>query len=455
VIVMKFGGTSVADAERIRAVAGVLGRIPRRPVVVVSALAGVTNLLDEAFAAAKADDLERLEPLLADIERRHRWALAGAVDDARQRHDLGLEIDRLFEELRERLRSLRILGEGTPRVRDAVLACGESLSARIVAAAFRGYGLPARWVDPAQVMLTDGRFGAAAPDAEGVRERCDACLVPLVEAGELPVLGGFVGATAEGQTTTLGRGGSDTSAAILALALAAQELEIWTDVDGLMSADPGLVPGARTLETLSFAEAAELALYGARVLHPDSIAPAVRRNIPVRILNSLRPERRGTLVLAERREPGAQGAPLAVATKQGMGLARLTSRRMPMEPALARRALELCATAGVVPEILLSSATTVTLVATGIDGLAALHVLEDQADVEVLPECAIVCLVGGAVANVARLRATVLAELATGEPELIATGAFRASIVAVVRQRELATLVRRLHDVFFEGGTKP
>lgn len=450
-IVMKFGGSSVADADRIRAVADIVrDRMDRRPVVVVSALAGVTDLLERAFAAARKDELEALEPLLAEIERRHRWALAGCVEDARRRHHLGLEIDRLFEQLRQRLRSVRILGEGTPRVRDAVLAHGESLSARIVAAAFREYDLPARRVDPEHVMATDDCFGAASPDRAGVRERCSVNLLPVLEAGELPVLGGFVGSNRAGETTTLGRGGSDTSAAALGLALEVDEIQIWTDVDGLMSADPRLVAGARTLERVSFAEAAELALYGARVLHPDSIAPAVRRRIPVRVLNSMRPECAGTLVVGERPEEDADGA-VAVASKEGMGLARVLSRRMPMDPALPAQVLSACADAGVVPELVLSSATTMTVVASRPERLEGLTAVNAGAEIEITTEAAIACVVGAGMARAPSLRERVLAELARWEPELVASGALRASVVAVVRQPVLADAVRRLHERFLEG----
>ena len=295
---MKFGGTSVADAERILAITEIVrARLPRAPVVVVSALAGVTDLLVRAVRAARASDLEGLEPLLADLERRHRWALAGSVEDPGERHDLSLEIDGRFEDLRRKLRSIRILGEGTPRAVDGVLANGELLSARIVAAAFRARGLPARFVDPREVVVTDARFGEAHPELQAIVSRCRDRVAPLVRAGEIPVLGGYVGATPEGDTTTLGRGGSDTSAAVLGAALDVEEIQIWTDVDGMMSADPRLVPRARTIPRLSFAEAAELAFYGAKVLHPDSIAAAVERQIPVRVLNSHRPDAAGSVVL--------------------------------------------------------------------------------------------------------------------------------------------------------------
>ena len=296
--VMKFGGTSVGDARRMAAVCEIIrSRLDKRPVVVVSALAGVTDLLVRAVAAVGVGDREALEPILSDLERRHRWALAGTVDDPRSRHDLSLDVDALFEDLKQLLRSVRVLGEGTPRSTDAILAFGETLSARILVGALRDRGVTARWLDPRDVMITDGRHGAAAPDMVAVEKRCRERIFPVLEAGEVPVIGGFVGASVDGVTTTLGRGGSDTTASVLGSAMAAREIQIWTDVDGLMSADPKLVPTARTLEQVTFAEAAELAFYGARVLHPASIAPAVERQIPVRVLNSFRPEGQGTRIL--------------------------------------------------------------------------------------------------------------------------------------------------------------
>jgi aspartate kinase len=452
-IVMKFGGSSVADADRIRAVAEIVrGRLDRRPVIVVSALAGVTDLLEQAFAAARAGDLDGLEPLLADIERRHRWALTGCIEDAGRRHRLGLEIDRQFDQLRQRLRSVRILGEGTPRVRDAVLAHGETLSARIVSAAFVECGLPSRVVDPEQVMATDDRFGAASPDPTRVRELCRASLLPLLEAAELPVVGGFIGSSGAGETTTLGRGGSDTSASVIGMAVEADEIQIWTDVDGLMSADPRLVPAARTLRRVSFVEAAELALYGARVLHPDSIAPAVHRRIPVRVLNSMSPEGEGTLIVGE--QPTDEGNPVAVASKDGIGIVRVSSGRLPMDPVLPQRVLSWSAEAGIVPEMVVSSATTVTLVASWPDRLDRIGSFGDDAVVDISEDRAIVCVVGGALARVPSLAERVLAELTRWGPELITWGALRAGVLAVMRRTSLAESVRCLHEVFLEGGPR-
>jgi len=450
-IVMKFGGTSVADAERIRAVAGIVReRVDRHPVVVLSALAGVTDLLERAVQVARGGEPDKLEPLLAELERCHRWALAGAIEDAGRLHDLRLEVDGLFDSLRGKLRSIRILGEGTPRARDAVLAFGEVLSTRIAVAAFRDCGLPAVWVDPREVMRTDETFGAAEPDADAVREGCAARLLPLLGAGELPVMAGFVGATPDGETTTLGRGGSDTTAVVLGLGLPAEEIQIWTDVDGLMSADPRLVSGARTLAQVSFAEAADLAFYGARVLHPASIAPAARLRIPVRVLNSMRPDRAGTLILDG--PPPTGSAPVAVTSRRGVRLVRVTSRRMRVDCDLLQRVVGTCARLAIAPELVLSSGTSLTWVAPREAPLEALErELGPDLNLDLLESRAVCGVVGAGLAVEGPLRGRVLAELARSNPDLIAQGASRTSILAVLDETRLSSVVHRLHRRFFEG----
>lgn len=450
-IVMKFGGTSVQDASRIAAVCEIVrAHRERRPVVVVSALAGVTDLLLKAIAAARAGDREGLEPVLADLERRHRWALA-AIESPRPRHDLSLEVDALFEDLHQLVRSVRILGEGTPRARDALLAFGETLSARILSAALRDRGLAARWVDAREVMVTDGHHGAAEPDSPAVEARCRARIVPAVQSGEIPVVGGFIGATADGETTTLGRGGSDTSAAVLGAALGAEEIQIWTDVDGIMSADPRLVPAARTVASVSFAEAAELAYYGARVLHPASIAPAVRRQIPVRVLNSLRPDGGGTRIVGEA-APGA--APLAsVASRGGVRTIRITGRRMRMDPGFLPRVLGVFDGQGLVPDLVVSSEVAVTLVVQGAGDLSAVETaLAGEATAETNPGRAILCVVGSGLVREAAVRVRVLACLAGLAPEMVALGGSLTSAAVVVPEARLAESVQEVHRRFFEEG---
>ncbi len=450
-IVMKFGGSSVANAERILAVGEIIReRVQERPVVVVSALAGVTDLLEQAIHEAGRSDLEGLEPILAEIERLHRWAISGSVEDADCRHRLSLEVDGMIDDLRRRLRSIRILGEVTPRAADAVLAFGEDLSSRIVTAALRDRGLAACHVDARRLLVTDGRFGAAQPDVDRSREACRAELLPRVAAGELPVVAGFVGSSASGETTTLGRGGSDTSAATIGLLLEAAEIQIWTDVDGLMSADPRLVPSARLLSHLSFQEAAELACHGARVLHPDSIAPAVRRRIPVRVLNSLRPGSAGRVITygdAKRRTAG----PVAVASRRGVALLRIRSRRMRGDAALLPRILADCAAREMRPELVSASPLAVTLaLPPGTDAAGLAAAWADTADVERFDDRALLWVVGAALAADAPLRRRVLEGLSRWEPEMIAAGVSATSVAGVVAGPRLEACLRELHRQFFE-----
>ncbi len=450
---MKFGGTSVADAQRILAVAEIVrARLARRPVVVVSALAGVTDLLVRAVEAARAGDLESLEPILADLERRHRWALAGSVEDPGERHDLSLALDGLFEELRRKLRSIRILGEGTARSADGVCATGELLSARIVAAALRGRAVPARFVDPREVVVTDASFGDARPDIEAIAARCGERLGPLFADGVIPVLGGFVGATPDGDTTTLGRGGSDTSAAVLGAALGVEEIQIWTDVDGMMSADPRIVPQARTIPRLSFAEAAELAFYGAKVLHPDSLAPAVARRIPVRVVNSHRPDGAGSVVLDSDTDDRAAEL-VSVASRSGVRTIRVLSRRMRADAGFVAGVLEAIRDRGIAPDLVVASEVAVHAALPSEADLARLlGLLERFGAVEVREERAIVCIVGSGLTGAGLARRRALEGLAAFEPEVVGVGASAAGLAAVLPAARLAEAVRGLHRAFFECG---
>jgi len=447
---MKFGGTSVADAERIVAVSEVLRcRLDRRPVVVLSAMAGVTDLLVEAVAAARRGDRDGLDAILGELAKRHRWAAAGTMQDGTRRHDLNLEIDAIFEELRQLLRSVRILGEGTPRAADTLLSYGELLSTRIACAAFGERGLPVRWIDAREIMITDDRHGAAEPDAAAVAGRCAESLAPLLEAGEVPVIGGFVGASAAGDTTTLGRGGSDTSAAVLGAALDAEEIQIWTDVEGLMTADPRVVDSARRLPSVSFAEAAELAYYGARVLHPAAIAPAVKQNIPVRVLDSRNPDGPGTVIL-DRAEDGAP--PVASIASRGDAVAvRVVGRRMRLDPGLLSNVLRRLEERGIVPEITVSSDVAVTIVTCGeIDIEPLRRALAQQAEVERIDDLAIVCVVGAGLAEEPAVRRRVAAALAGLEPTVVALGASATSAAVAIPAARLVEAVRELHREFFE-----
>jgi len=450
-IVMKFGGTSVATAERILAVADIVAaQRERTPVVVVSALAGVTDLLTRALKHAHAGELAPLEPLLADLERRHRWAISGGIEEADRRHRLTLEMDALFDDLRERLRSLRILREGTPRLRDEILAFGETLSSMIVSSVFQDRGLPARCFDPRTLMPTDAAFGAAQPDLARCVTAVGRHLLPGLAQGQIPVVGGFVGSAPGGETTTLGRGGSDTSAAVLGAAVEAEEIQIWSDVDGMMTADPRRVPGARALAQVSFVEAAELALYGAKVLHPASLAPALDRSIAVRILNALDPSAPGTRLVRERDE-APTGRVVSVASRSGVRTVRITPPGLRLDAEFLPRVAAALRDAGLTPGLCVASEVAVTAIVDADTDLGVLReLLDERTTIQADDDRAIISLVGAGLTQCAQGCAEVLEQLAVLGPQWLGLGASGNSVTAVIGNDQLDDAVRRLHRAFFE-----
>jgi aspartate kinase len=295
---MKFGGTSVGSAERMRVAAGLAAKErKKRPVaVVVSAMSKVTDLLIDTMRHAEAGDGAGVEQNLAALRQRHEKACCELLPAARQEAVLG-QLHDTIDEFERLVRGMAMLGERPPRSVDEAVAVGERLSAILVAEFLTADGTPAVAVNAREVVVTDAVFGNASPLMEPTCEKAKARLLPLIEAGKLPVITGFNGATADGRPTTLGRGGSDFSASILSAALDASELWIWTDVDGIMSADPRLVPDAVVLEEITYAEAAELAYNGAKVLHPRTLAPLVEKQIPVWSKNSFAPEKPGTKIV--------------------------------------------------------------------------------------------------------------------------------------------------------------
>jgi aspartate kinase len=309
-VVMKFGGTSVADRAAIERLIAIVraqrqadaqqeGGDPRGPIVVVSALSGVTDRLLGVAAQAGAGDIDGARASLRDLHQRH-LTVSEVVTDEERRSALLADLAAEFVELERVVSALGVLREVSPRWMDTIAAAGEILSSRIVAAALDAHGLPGAWVDARLVLVTDGEHQAAAPQFPETTVALMAHVDPVLAARGIPVVGGFVGATRDAVTTTLGRGGSDYSAAIIGACLGAGEIQIWTDVDGMLTSDPRVVNDPHVVPHISFAEAAELAYFGAKVLHPATIQPAVARNIPVRILNSRRANARGTLITAER-----------------------------------------------------------------------------------------------------------------------------------------------------------
>jgi aspartate kinase len=350
-IVHKFGGTSMGNARCMAAVADIVaahhlaGEGAEGTVVVVSAMSGVTNqLIAGARAAAEGRD-EVYRQIKAGLLKRHLETAEALLDHNRERLQVaGLIEDRLHE-LGLFYRSIAMLGELTARGTDAVAAFGEMLSACILAAVLRSRGLRAQALDATELIVTDDHYGAALPQIEATRQRLEARLVPLLQRGVIPVITGYVGATEAGVTTTLGRGGSDFSAAILGAGLHADEVWIWSDVDGILTADPNIVPTARPLGELSYGEAAELAYYGADVLHPKTIRPVIEGGIPLRILNTFNPTHPGTLITEVLRED-RRLLPAIISTT-GLSLVAVGSRDDSWALPLAARALQGLSEAGV------------------------------------------------------------------------------------------------------------
>jgi aspartate kinase len=448
---MKFGGTSVADADAIaRVIAIVRSQLQKHhdiPVVVVSALAGVTdNLIAVARRAEDGDGDHAASTLRALLER--HLAVASALTEG-SRPQLLHAIRAEFDELIGLVHALAVLREVSPRSLDAVLAAGELVSSRIVAATLVDHDCPAAWVDARAVLVTDAEHSGAAPDMEATGRRVNERLLPLVDAGQVAVIGGFVGATANGVTTTLGRGGSDYSAAIFGAALGASEIQIWTDVDGMLTADPRIVPHPRVVPQLSFAEASELAYFGAKVLHPSTILPAVDSNIPVRILNSHRPERPGTVITA-----GGASADLeltAIACKRNVTVVDITSTRMLMAHGFLRRLFEVFERFKTAVDVVTTSEVSVSVT---VDDTRRLDAIVDNlrnfAEVACEPEMAIISAVGENLRSDPALFVRAVTALDRIPLRLVSQAAGRRNITFVLRDADTPRAMAKLHEQFFE-----
>ncbi len=299
--VMKFGGTSVGDANCIAMVVDIIREsfLNADLIVVVSAMTGVTNKLVEAAMQAEAGNAEQVAQILKELRLQHVVALTSLSLPSEEQQRISKRMEELFQGLERLCKGTSSLGELTPRVRDAVSSLGERLCAPLVAAALQQGGVASQAVDATQLVITDSCHGAADPWIDLTRERCEIELLPLVRNRIVPIVTGFIGSTSEGVVTTLGRGGSDYSAAIISAATSADEVEIWTDVDGILTADPRLIPGARTIAEISYREAAELAYFGAKVLHPKTLRPLAQSGIPLWIRNTFAPEKPGTKITPE------------------------------------------------------------------------------------------------------------------------------------------------------------
>jgi aspartate kinase len=449
-IVMKFGGTSVGSAERIRGVARLVKeRLERRPLVVTSAMSKVTDMLIKGARQALKRDAESDE-ILVELRKRHETTINELFSDAPTRSRLLAHVKSILEELRTLYTGVYHLEELTARSLDAIQAMGERMSCEIVAAALNAEGVRADALDARSILVTDETFGRATPVMDEVEKRARTELQPMIETGEVPVVGGFIGGTRGGVTTTLGRGGSDWSGAILGAALDAEEIQIWTDVDGMMTVDPRVVAGARVIPQVSFDEAAELAYFGAKVLHPATIRPAVEKGIPVRILNSMNSKVPGTLVSA-RGESGPSGA-CAIASKKGITVVLVSQPRMLMATGFLVKVFEVFERHGTAVDLIATSEVSVSLTIDSAEHLPPIKAeLAQLGEVRILREMAIVSLVGRGFYRHPGLAGRVFHSMKDVNVAMISFGASDVNISFVVEASDAERAVLTLHKEFFEG----
>ncbi|GAB4243070.1 MAG: aspartate kinase [Acidobacteriota bacterium] len=466
ILVMKFGGTSVGDAAAVQSAVNIVERERRRlpqTAVVLSAMSGVTNLLLDSAAKAVAGDREVGARTARELEDRHLQTARTLISDQQRLEGLAEEVAALCHDLRSLLEAISVLGEATPRALDAVASYGERLSIRLFAAVLQDQGIPAEYIESTQLVVTDDHFQAAHPDLAATRRKVQERVVPVLQRGEVAVVSGFLGATPDGIVTTLGRGGSDYSAAILAAALDAAEVIIWTDVDGVMTADPRVVPDAQTIPELSYRELAELAYFGAKVLHPMTIRPVVEQGIDLTIRNTFNADHPGTRLLPRNRD--IRKVIKAVTSIRGQRLITIEGRGMLGVPGVAARAFSAVAATGT-NVILISQASSEQSICFAVPSGQADRVVKalektfatELADRDIdriwsTDEVVIVTVVGSGMRHTPGVSGRVFGALGDAGVNVIAIaqGSSEVAISMVIDAADAEKAVRALHALILEG----
>ncbi len=466
-LAMKFGGTSVGGANRIAEVVKIIQAEKERTpkiIAVVSAMSGVTNnLLAAANLAAQGKQAE-YEKICQDLLRKHRIAILELIKDAIRCEELLKEIELMIEQNCSRLcYGIQILGEASPRALDAIGSLGERLSARLVAAALNEAGTKASFVEATELIVTDDNFGDAAPQMSETEARTQAKLLPMLENGVVPIITGFIGATRSGVTTTLGRGGSDYSVGIIGACLKVDEVWIWTDVDGVMSADPSIVPDAHTLAEMTYSEAAELSYYGAKVLYPKTILPVIKDEIPLLIKNSFFPERVGTRIAAKTSTTDSDVK--AISSIKNISLITISGRGMMGVPGIAAKTFTAVASQNV--NILMisqsSSENNICFVINTSEVERTCMVLrralevefhhKHVEDIQVQNDIAIIAVVGERMKGTPGIAARIFGAVGQSGANVIAIaqGSSEINISFVIGQNDIPKVVKAVHDEFKLG----
>jgi aspartate kinase len=453
-IVMKFGGTSVEDAAAIERVEGIVrGRLRHRPVVVVSAMSRVTDQLQTMARAASVGDLDSALSLLHSMRERHEAAASYLLPPA-QYEGIRPTLAAQFDQLDKLLRGIAAVEELSLRTTDYVLSFGELLSSAIVSAGFSAHGIASTLVDSRECIVTDAQHTHAVPQFDETNKRLQVRLQPLLDDGRVPVMGGFIAATTEGVTSTIGRGGSDFSAAIVGAALQASRIEIWTDVDGMKTTDPNLCPEARRLAEVSFDEAAEMAFFGAKVLHPATVLPAMQREIPVYVLNSRNPRSPGTCIRAQAKRSKTRIK--AIAAKKNVTIVTVKAPRMLELHGYLHDVFQVFKRYQVAVDTVSTSEVSVSLTVDSKQDLSQVAAdLRTIAEVELEPHKAIICVIGDNLRGTPGTLAKVFSAITDINVRMVSQGASEINISFVIEENDVPEAVRRLHRLLAVSETEP
>lgn len=451
-IVLKFGGTSMADASTWKKVLAIV-QSRKNPVLVVSATSGTTNMLIDAAQKARTNYLATALEIAYNIKRKHEAAVDQMLADAKPANAYDIKIrcndfiDGIYTELCDYLNGIKTLGELTPRTLDRISSIGERLSSYLISEYAGALGMKVQFFDATDVIKTNADFGKAQPLKEETETAC-AALVDAVKAGKIPVTGGFYGASPDGEITTLGRGGSDYSAAIIGAAIKADAIEIWTDVSGMYTCDPRVVPKAYSIPHVGFNEAAELAYFGAKVLHPATILPAVELNIPVYILNTFEPHHPGTRISAEAPESGSARA---IAFKKNITVITIESSRMLNAHGFLAKVFAYFEKHKISIDLISTSEVSVSMTVENtakIDGV--LEDLKTIGTVSVTTDQGMICLVGSGFLKSKGIASTVFEAVKAYPIRMISQGSSEINLSFVVSSEHLMPAVQALHKAFFE-----
>jgi aspartate kinase len=447
-IVMKFGGTSVEDATAIRRLVSIVRRQShRRPVVVVSAVGRTTNGLLECARTAAAGDMRTAQSSLDEIAA-HHFKTADQLAPRQEIESLREALGRRFIAVRSALEEIGQKGRLTPRLSDEVSSNGELLSSLIVAAALRADGMEGVWVDVRPMMRTNDDFTRAAPQFDVANRKLKEGFTAVLAEGGATVTQGFIGSTSEGVTTTIGRGGSDYTASIIGAAMGAEEIQIWTDVDGIMTTDPRVTPEAAKVKVISFAEASELAYFGAKVLHPSTLLPAMSRGIPVRVCNSRRPEVAGTAIVSS--APPSSAVVKAIAFKRGIAVVNVTSDRMLMAHGFLSRLFAVFDRHETSVDMVATSEVSVSMTLDDTRRLDAIVAdMRSLGEVSVERDAALICMVGENLKFTPGVASRIFSSIEQVNVSMISHGASAINVSFIVNGASVESAVRSLHREFF------